>query len=176
MGIEFDAFAPVRSLNGAFPARGDEATIAYSQSYSLVAYLLDTYGPEKMQQLLLTLADAAGYDDALEQVYGFNADGLEEAWRGAIGAPARTIPATPTPIAAAAIPTVDPLGAAQSWPTPAAAEPPADASNEVSSSSEGSSSVESSSSGLCALGLAPLLLIGGLVVFRGRRGRRETPK
>ena len=81
-----------------------------------------------------------------------------------------TIPATPTPIAAAAIPTVDPLGAAQSRPTPAAAEPAADASDEVPSSNE------RSTSGLCALGLAPLFLIGGLVIFHGRRGRREAPK
>ena len=173
MGIEFDAFAPVRSLNGAFPARGGEATSAYSQSYSLVAYLLDNYGQEKMQQLLLALADAAGYDDALEQVYGFNADGLEEAWRAAIGAPERAIPPTPTPIAAAAIPTVDPLGAAQSWPTPPAPATPADAGTVAPSSDEGSPSDEGSSPGLCALGLAPLLLIGGLVAIRGRRGTRE---
>jgi hypothetical protein len=173
MGIEFDAFAPVRSLNGTFPARGSEATSAYSQSYSLVAYLLDTFDQDKMRELLLALADAAGYDDALEQVYGFNADGLEEAWRAANGAPVRAIPPTPTPIVAAAIPTVDPLGAAQSRPTPAAAAPPAGAGGEAASPNGGSPSDEGSSSGLCALGLAPLLLIGGLVMIRGRRIKRE---
>lgn len=161
MGIELDAFMPVRSLNGAFPARGSEATSAYSQSYSLVDYLLDTYGQEKMQQLLLALADAAGYDDALEQVYGFNADGLEEAWRAAIGAPARTIPPTPTAVVAAAIPTVEPPGAAQSQPTPIAVAPPAAADDG------------GSSSGLCALGLVPLFMVAGFATVRRRRNRQE---
>ena len=164
MGIEFDTFMPVRSLNGAFPARGSEATSAYSQSYSLVDFLLNNYGQEKMQELLLALAGAAGYDEALQQVYGFNADGLEEAWRAAIGAPARTIPPTPTPVLAAAIPTVNPIGAAQSQPTPATTAVPAVSQDQ------------NDSSGLCALGLAPLLVVAGLVtVGRKRDGRRKQP-
>jgi hypothetical protein len=162
MGIEFDAFMPVRSLNGSFPARGSEATSAYSQSYSLVDFLLDSYGQEKIQELLLTLAGAAGYDEALEQVYGFNADGLEETWREAIGAPARRIPPTPTPVVAAAIPTVNPIGAAQSQPTPALTAAPTGTQDQ------------GNSSGLCALGLAPLMAVAGFVTIgRKRNGRRE---
>jgi hypothetical protein len=164
MGIEFDTFMPVRSLNGAFPARGSEATSAYSQSYSLVDFLLDKYGQEKMQALLLALAGASGYDQALEQVYGFNVDGLEEAWRAAIGAPPRSIPPTPTPIVAAAIPTVNPAGAAQSQPTPA--------SNAAAPSGPDSGA----SSGICALGLIPLLAIAGIAGLRQsrRRSRRQS--
>jgi MYXO-CTERM domain-containing protein len=164
MGIEFDTFMPVRSLNGAFPARGSEATSAYSQSYSLVDFLLDKYGQEKMQALLLALAGASGYDQALEQVYGFNVDGLEEAWRAAIGAPPRSIPPTPTPIVAAAIPTVNPAGVAQSQPTPA--------SNAAAPSEPDSGA----SSGICALGLVPLLAIAGLAGLRQsrRRSRRQS--
>lgn len=161
MGIEFDTFMPVRSLNGAFPARGDEATGAYSQAYSLVDYLLSTHGREKIQRFLLTLADAAGYDEALEEVYGFNVDGLEEAWRAAIGAPARVIPPTPTPIVAAAIPTVDPLGAARSQPTPVAISVPDETVDR------------GTTSGLCALGLAPLLMVFGFATARRRRKRQE---
>jgi hypothetical protein len=115
--IEANSFYPVRSLNGAFPSHDSGANLAYSQSYSLVNYLLETYGPEKMQELILTLAEGEGYDEALEQVYGFNADGLEVDWRAAIGAQARQIPPTATPISAASIPTVVPLNGAQSVPT-----------------------------------------------------------
>ena len=115
--VEANIFYPVRSLNGAFPSHDSSARLAYSQSYSLVNFLLDTYGPEKMQELLLTLAEAEAYDAALEQVYGFNADGLEAAWRQAVGAPPRQIPPTSTPISAASIPTVIPLNGAQSVPT-----------------------------------------------------------
>ncbi len=124
-GIDADVFVPVRSLNGAFSAHSADAGIAYSQSYSLVAFLLDTYGQQAMQRLLRTLADGAAYDQALEEVYGFNSDGLETAWRAAIGAPSRQIPATPTPINPALIPTALPLQVVRSQPTPpAAASPP----------------------------------------------------
>jgi hypothetical protein len=116
--IENNTLYPVRSLNGAFPAHASNARLAYSQSYSLVNYLLETYGPEKIQELILTLADGAAYDAALEQVYGFNADGLEVAWRQAVGAQPRQIPPTPTRITAASIPTAVPLNGAQSVPTP----------------------------------------------------------
>jgi hypothetical protein len=116
--IRENRLEPVRSLNGPFPAHGAEAGVAYSQSYSLVAFLLDQHGRDKMQELILTLAAGQGYDAALEQVYGFNSDGLELLWREAIGATQRPIPPTPTPLMAAAVPTYVPLGAPRALPTP----------------------------------------------------------
>lgn len=145
-GIHNNHFEPLRSLNGAFPAHDDAAGMAYSQSYSVVDFMLTAYGPEKMQDLILTLADGQGYDAALEQVYGMNVDGLETAWRTAIGAPLRQIPPTPTPLSAARVPTAVPIGAPVSVPTPPAA---AVATPET----------KPASTGVCGLGLLPLLLI-----------------
>jgi len=157
-GIRDNGFEPLRSLSGPFPAHGTAAGIAYSQSYSVVAYLLEAHGQERMQALLLALAEGAGYDEALEQVYGFNVDGLEVAWREAIGAQPRPIPATPTAIVAAAIPTVVPAGAPRSVPTAeAAAEPPP----------------APASPGICGVGLIPLLLIG---VIAGRKSYAERAR
>lgn len=116
--LENDSFTPLRSLNGSFPAHGGAAGAAYSQSYSVVDYLLDTYGQAQLATLIATLATGESYDDALTAVYGFNIDGLETEWRSAIGAAPRTIPPTPTPVAAVAIPTIPPISAAQSVPTP----------------------------------------------------------
>ncbi len=195
-GINENAFQPVRSLNGAFPARDTAATSAYSQSYSLVAYLLETYGQEKMQELLLVLADAAGYDAALEQVYGFNADGLETAWRAAIGAPSRIIPPTPTPILASSIPTMVPLGSDQEQPapepdevinTPPAPEPsevintppapePSEIVNTLPAPTVSSSPSEDNGSSLCGLGLAPLLMVFSGIGLRQRQSRRRRKK
>lgn len=158
---EENSFSPVRSLNGAFPSHDEQASIAYAQSYSLVAYLLEEYGREKMQELLLTLAQGEGYDDALEYVYGFNEDGLEVAWRQAIGAAPRQIPPTPTAISAEHIPTIMPAGAPRDVPTPpAAAEPPPDVSPD--------------SPGFCGLGMLPLLLLG-VMAYRARDedGRKQ---
>ncbi len=145
-GIRNNQFEPLRSLNGAFPAHDAAASMAYSQSYSVVDFMLTAYGQEKMQDLLLTLAEGEGYDDALMQVYGMNVDGIETAWRAAIGAPARQIPPTPTPLTAASVSTAVPIGAPVSVPTPpaAAAAPP---------------ETKPTSTGVCGLGLLPLLLI-----------------
>jgi hypothetical protein len=163
-GIENDSFQPVRSLNGAFPAHSESANAAYSQSFSLVDFLLQTYGQEALQSLILDMAAAEGYDAALENVYGFNADGLEEAWREAIGAPPRQIPPTPTPVSAASVPTVVPLNAAASVPTPASLRPtevsPADSSENAKSADD-----DTSSSGICGLGLVPPLLLGFAVTI-----------
>ena len=170
-GLRNNGFQPVRSLNGAFPTQDDEVRAAYSQSYSLVAFLLESYGQEKMLALLQTFAGGVGYDSALEQVYGFNADGLEIAWREAIGAPSRQIPPTPTPLTAGGVPTAAPLDVAQSRPTqtPIAGGAPVDA---IPTDSPPDSN---NSQGVCAIGLAPLLAVVGLVAIpTARRRRRNT--
>ncbi|VAW34181.1 hypothetical protein MNBD_CHLOROFLEXI01-1282 [hydrothermal vent metagenome] len=156
--IESNQFEPVRSLNGAFPSHGPEAGIAYSQSYSVVDFLLDSYGQEKMQALLLTLAAGARYDEALEAVYGFNVDNLEVAWRKSLALPQREIPATPTAVSAASIPTIEPFGLPESVPTePAAA---ATAVPPATTSIPGG--------GICNLTILPLLLIGFVIISRRR--------
>lgn len=162
-----NSFEPLRSLNGPFSAHGPEAGIAYSQSYSVVAFMLEQYGQEKMRELLLTLAGGEGYDQALERVYGFNIDGLEMAWREEMGLPPREIPPLPTPILAAAIPTLPPLELIPVMPTPeSAAQPPAPLPARE----------ERPASGLCGGGLIPFFLlgIGGIAYGWGRRGERET--
>jgi hypothetical protein len=153
-GIEQNRFEPLRSLIGTFPAHDSQATMAYSQSYSVVAYLLDEYGSDRMQVLLLELAAGAGYDAALETVYGFNTDELETAWRMAIGALPRSIPPTPQPLDAMPLATLAPLAAPQSVPTPAII-PVAEESTPPQPAA-----------GLCGLGLLPLL---ALAFFTRRR-------
>ncbi len=158
-GIENNSFEPVRSLNGAFSSHGPEAGIAYSQSYSVVKFLLESYGQAQMQDLLLTLAQGTGYDEALEAVYGFNVDGLELAWRKSLNLPPREIPPTPTAVSAQAVPTIEPFGLPESVPTETAAAatavPPATTNNP--------------GGGICNLTAFPLLLIGVGLVLRRRK-------
>ncbi|MCB9006432.1 MAG: hypothetical protein H6656_03500 [Ardenticatenaceae bacterium] len=156
--IEKNSFEPVRSLNGAFSSHGPEAGIAYSQSYSVVKYLLESYGQEQMQDLLLTLAQGTGYDEALEAVYGFNVDGLEQAWRKSLGLPGREIPPTPTAVSAQAIATIEPVGLPESIPTEPAAAATAAAPT-----------TNSPGSGICNLPALPLLLVGFGLVLRRRK-------
>ena len=65
-----------------------EAYLAYAQSYSIVKFLIDNYGQDKMFDLLNTFEQGSGYDEALEKVYGFNMDGLNVLWRESVGAAA----------------------------------------------------------------------------------------
>ena len=94
--IKSDNLISVRSLNGGFSELSDKANLSYGQSQSIVSFLIETYGQEKITQLLSDLRDAKPVDDALLEVYGFDTDGLEDAWRQSVGAAPRAVSAQPT--------------------------------------------------------------------------------
>jgi hypothetical protein len=114
-----DELISVQALSGGFSENPDKADISYSESYSLVNFLIEEYGKDQMLALLKTLKEGATVDEALEAVYGFDTNGLEDAWRVNIGAQARqalveAAPATPT---ATLVPTIEPVSAAAAGPT-----------------------------------------------------------
>jgi hypothetical protein len=76
----------LRSLNGGFSELPDKANLSYSQSYSVINFMINTYGQQKMTDLLVALRDAKPIDEALIEVYGFDTDGLDAAWRESVGA------------------------------------------------------------------------------------------
>jgi hypothetical protein len=94
--ISSDTLLTVRSLNGGFSELPDKANLSYSQSYSIVNFLIKTYGQEKLTELLKALRDAKPIDDALLEIYGFDSDGLEDAWRQSVGAAPRAVSAQAT--------------------------------------------------------------------------------
>src|SRR3990170_3141189 len=85
---------------GTLPAWLDEGTAVYGQSnpevygdaWSLVSYLVDTYGPEKFARLFAEIKGGKRTDQALTAVYGFDQDGLEDEWRASLGLPPRETP------------------------------------------------------------------------------------
>ncbi|MCX7755681.1 MAG: peptidase MA family metallohydrolase [Anaerolineales bacterium] len=117
--IREDTLLTVRSISGAFSEVADKANLSYSQSYSIVKFLVETYGQPKMNQLLLALRDGTPIDEALRKVYGFDIEGLEDAWRASIGARPRAAvlnpTATPQPTH---VPTIVPVGGAPLAITP----------------------------------------------------------
>ncbi len=109
--IRQDTLLTVRSISGGFSEVADKANLSYSQSYSIVKFLVETYGQPKMNELLLALRDGTTIDSALVKVYGFDVEGLEDAWRAGIGAKARV--AAPNPTATPQptyVPTIVPIG------------------------------------------------------------------
>jgi hypothetical protein len=118
----------VRALSGPFSAHPERATMAYVESYSLVAFLIERDGQARMLALLEAFGAGQPADAALRAIYGFDSDGLEDRWRAAIGArPRAGANATPTG-AATRVPTLPPIGDAPLSPSatpcpPAAACP-----------------------------------------------------
>lgn len=82
--IAHDTLFSVRSISSSFPTDPDEARLCYAESYSLVQFLIDTYGSGKMLNLLGVFNEGNTYDDAMLEVYGFNVDGLNAVWRGSL--------------------------------------------------------------------------------------------
>ncbi len=83
--IKENKLISVRTLSSPFSAITEQAETSYAESHSIVTFLLQTYGKEKMLQLLNVFHQGSGYDDALKQVYGFDQDGLNALWLQSIG-------------------------------------------------------------------------------------------
>lgn len=109
--IRDDTLLTIRSLSSGFSEVADKAYLSYSQSYSITKFLIETYGQEEMTDLLLALRNGLTIDAALVQTYGFDIEGLEDAWRNAIGAPLQPDAAQPTAQPTATfVPTIVPIG------------------------------------------------------------------
>jgi len=89
--IQNDQLISVRSLSSPFSSVAQQAYISYGESNSVVTFMIKTYGKDKIQQLLQVFHDGSNYDAALEQVYGFDQDGLYKLWLQSIHV---TLPAT----------------------------------------------------------------------------------
>jgi len=71
------------------PGDPSAVNLFYGQSWSLVKYLNDTYGPEEFAKLFAEIKSGKTIDDALKAAYGFDQDGLDNEWRAAHGLPPR---------------------------------------------------------------------------------------
>ncbi len=80
-GVVQNSLISVRSLASPFSAFAGQTYLAYAQSYSLVEFLINNYGQDKMYELLSIFKQGSSYDKALMRVYGFDMDGLDSLWR-----------------------------------------------------------------------------------------------
>jgi len=83
--IARDSLFSISSIASSFPTDPDEAKLSYAESYSVVRFLIDSYGGDKIVELLQVFRDGSTDDEALLQVYGFDTDGLGERWRVSLG-------------------------------------------------------------------------------------------
>jgi hypothetical protein len=88
--IKQDTLIPLRVLNSPFPDQRERAVLSYAESNSLVEFIIEEYGSQKLGELLSVFAQGAHYDDAMTRVFGLDMDGMEDLWREHVGAQPRS--------------------------------------------------------------------------------------
>lgn len=115
--IREDSLLSLRTLSSNFPADPQQATLSYAESYSVVEFILNKYGRDKMAKLLAVFAEGSTYDAATKAALGVTVNELETEWRASLGlAPMSSRPQS------AGSPAVAPVPGSPS-PTPSG-EPP----------------------------------------------------
>ncbi len=95
--IRRDALISVRSLSS-YTGAPEQVDLYYGEVYSLVDFMLKEYGKEKMSHLLAVFKEGSHQEDALQEVYGFGLDELDDQWRAYLGlSPRYGAAAAPSP-------------------------------------------------------------------------------
>ncbi|MEO6456677.1 MAG: peptidase MA family metallohydrolase [Chloroflexia bacterium] len=178
--VKENTLISVRALSGGFSEHPDKADLSYSQSYSLVNFLITEFGRDKLLLLFDNMKQGTTTEDSLNAAYGFGLDGLEDRWRASVGAKPRRsegVAATVT-VRPTVVPTYAPVSAApvsasiESEPTP---EDEAEEARIGTASTPGQAQPQPSGFNfLLAVGIAAavaLILIVLLVFVIARRRR-----
>ena len=72
-------------FQGSFSGRPEDIIIAYGQARSVVFFLINTYGQDRMAALFPVLQRTLSIDQALMEVYGMDQYGVDSAWRESLG-------------------------------------------------------------------------------------------
>lgn len=116
--IREDSLISVRSLSG-YTGDPAEVDLYYGEVYSLIDYLIGTYGKGRMTELLTIFSQGSRQEDALKQVYGFGLDELDTRWRASLSlaprgetepASDRGAPPEPSPTTCGSIPLLSMMG------------------------------------------------------------------
>ena len=105
--IRSDQLISVRSLSG-YTSDPDQVDLFYGEVHSLVQYLLQSFGTDKMAQLLEAFTEGITQEQALQRAYGFVVDELDARWRQSLGLSPRgtTVQPVPTTVPQAELPSL----------------------------------------------------------------------
>jgi hypothetical protein len=171
--LKNDTLLPVRSLSGGFSEDPSKADVSYTQSYSLVKFLIEQYGRDKMTAFLGALRDGSSVEQALQAIYNFDIESFEDAWRADIGAKPRSgsnAKPTPTPVPTI-VPTFVPASISITGPTPAPTRARPSPTPIVIAQADGpaqptvAAPVAAPSAAAPAISNTTLIVIGGIIVL-----------
>ena len=69
---------------GSVPGRPREVGMFYAQAWSVVDYMVDTHGAERMSALLTAINDGQKIEDAVPTAYGLTLEQLEARWKAQV--------------------------------------------------------------------------------------------
>lgn len=141
----------------------------YGQSWHVVNYLVDTYGAEQLAAVFAAIKSGMTTDEAFQEVYGVNQDGLYNEWREHIGlepieyasAAATSTPAAQGTRAPLTLPTSVAGAGGPSGGTSGEVEGGTDTGEEVSSPADGEGGGSNAMTAVL-IGVATIVLAGGL--------------
>lgn len=76
---------PLASITSGFPYDPDAASLAYAEAFSVVSYLVGTYGEEAVAAIGTAYRAGNTHDDVLRQAIGRDVAQLDAEWRATIG-------------------------------------------------------------------------------------------
>ncbi len=76
-----DTIISLSALAASFPTDTNRALLSYAQSADVVEYLFDTYGNEKVEQLVQQFSEAVPVEEALPAVLDITVEELHAEWR-----------------------------------------------------------------------------------------------
>lgn len=174
-GIATDTTLSLREM-GAPTNRAELVNLFYGQSYSVVQFLVEQYGAEKLAEAFRVHYAGSRIDDALLAAYGFDQNGLYNTWRQANGLRPITLVAPPTattsPAAEATRAPIALPGATGGGTTPAEATATAEPETgaPAATSDDGGSS-SSAGIAIAVVTLVAVIALGGGAFALLRRGR-----
>jgi hypothetical protein len=83
-GIANDDLLSVRSMTS-YSGRADQVDLYYGECHSVVSFLIDSYGRDRLNALLARFAEGTSQHRALASVYGFDIEELDALWRESLG-------------------------------------------------------------------------------------------
>lgn len=84
----------LKSISSNFPADSKQATLAYAESYSVIVFIRDNLGRQKIAELLKAYKGGSTDDAALQSALGMTTAELDSRWRASLGV--ITTPTTPS--------------------------------------------------------------------------------
>lgn len=135
--IATDNLLPITAMRSQ-PGNPQDVIIFYGQARSIVRYMVDEFGEEKMRELMATLKGGRNIGNAVQLVYGVSLIELENMWRDRLGVSHRQAPSdasalpTAVPTPAIGLLSLDALRAGGANPTAAPAETPPTATPQPS--------------------------------------------